>query len=327
MSVVLGAAEALKFAKETVGDTVGEVSVEGEMGGRRYRHWSFWVLTGGATVGAVAAVAAFIFSAQAIIWSGVFLFITNAIGAHYIRKFDTLRELEDYVDLMAKKIKDLATAVLDLKRINLELSSTADKLAENRRKTGEVWEEGEEKIGQKADELEKVARKLEETEKKLEKVKEMYDNLQKALLAFSSEVGKLEGHGTQFEVKLKEMAQSISSTVHVLEGLDSEDKEFDELNEAYNKLNEANLKFLGEFQGEIGKVLDLFGQADRIRAILEAKSEQLAKISQEFGSHLTRLEELEKKEAGLDEEASKVSRTTDVLTKLIDTLSKGNDES
>lgn len=327
MSVVLGAAEALQFAKETVGDAVGAVSIEGEMGGRRYRHWSFWVLAAGAAVGAVAAVAAFIFSVQTIAWSGAFLFVTNAIGAHYIRKFDTLRELEDYVDLMAKKIKTLATIVLDLKKINQGLASTAEKLEENRNKTDEVWNEGEEKIHQKAAEFDKISKKLEETEKRLEKVKEMYDNLQKAVLAFSQEVGKMEGHGAQFESKIKEMAETIGASMKVLEGLDAEDKEFDALNEVYNKLNEANLKFLGEFQGELGKVFNLFSEAEKIRAILELRSEQLSKISHEFGTHLDRLGELEKKESGIAKDAGTVGQTTEVLTKLIEKLSAEDDAS
>ena len=327
MSVILGAAEALQFAKETVGDAVGEVSVEGEMGGRRYRHWSFWVLAAGATVGAVAAIAAFIFSVQTIIWSGAFIFVTNAIGAYYIRKFDTLRELEDYVDFMAKKIKILANLVLDLKRINQGLASTADKLEENRHKTDDLFREEEEKINQQASAFEKTAKKLEETEKKLEKVKEMYDNLQKGVLEFSKEVSKLEGHGEQFELKLKAMAESIGSSMKVLEGLDAEDKEFDELNEVYNRLNEANLRFLGEFQGELGKVFNLFSEADKIRVILESRSEQLSKISHEFGSHLDRLEDLERRESGLAKDAATVGKTTEVLAKLIETLSADNEAS
>ncbi|CRX38825.1 hypothetical protein [Estrella lausannensis] len=327
MSVFLGAAEALQFAKETVGDAVGEVSIEGEMGGRRYRHWSFWVLAAGATVGAVAAVAAFIFSVQAIAWPSVFIFVTNSIGAYYIRKFDTLRELEDYVDLMAKKIKILSTIILDLKRINQGLSSTADKLEENRHKTEDLFREEEEKINHSAAEFEKIAQKLADTERKLEKIKELYDNLQKGVLEFSKEVGKLEGHGQQFELKLKEMAETIGSSMRVLEGLDAEDKEFDELNAVYNRLNEANLKFLSEFQGELGKVLGLFEEAENIRAILESRSEQLARISHEFGSHLDRLEKLEKKESGLSKDAATVGKTTEVLTKLIETLAAENDVS
>jgi chromosome segregation ATPase len=303
-SVLTMAHEAIKTANELTGKKTAS-GQEVVHNGRRYKHWSFYLLTIGAAVGVVTLIVASILKIYPLIVCGALLFITNALGAYYVQKFDTLHDLEDYVEVMSEKIKDLSSNIKELKEVNKGLKETHDKLQTNLKETKVVWEDGAKGVKSEADKIGELTKRLETTQKKLASMQYLYENLQNAVKSFSGEVSSLGSTSTQFTENTKKFAGKVSDAKEVLKTFDKENEEFDENNVLFDKLNKANLEFLNSFKLELGKIAALRKEADGLKAALEEKGGKLFLATKELSEQLARQEKINKERKQLIEEAER----------------------
>jgi len=320
VSVITGAHEAVKLANK-ITQKDGSSAKEGELKGKVYRHWSYYLLITGAFVSAAGIVAASILKLSiVIIISSSILFVTNTIGAYYVRKFATLRQLEDYVDVMTTKINDLAGFVTNLQEILKELGQTRADLTHNLDETKEVWEFGYDKVHNENLRVAVLTEKLELTVKKLNKMQELYANLQEAVNLFSNHVADLSGHGAQMGEKVKQLADNVTGAGNILESFNSENEEFDEHNAMYDNLNRANLEFLTHFQSELDKIMQLQTSVNELNKALERQGISLVKVSEDITHSLDRIEIVEKEEQRLNQDGGELLSKTKKLIETLNTL-------
>lgn len=317
--VVTGAYEAVKLANRVTGKSDPESQI-GNLNGRRVRHWSYYLLLGASMIGGAAAIAAAIVGITPIIISGAIVFVTNGIGAYYVRKFDTFKELEDYVEVMSEKINEMSQYITRLQKVNRDLRQTADDLDENLDETIEVWEHGYDNIKSEADEIKRLTARLEVTTKKLKVMEEMYCKLQDGLNSFSNEVINLTQNRKDIDDRVAEWANQVKGSQVVLESLNSKNEDFDEQNAIYDELNKANLAFLIELQTELKQFLQLHADAKDLTQTLEHQGDVLTRVSEQIAESLREIGELENEEKQVKEDGRKLLRKTEKLTKALTKL-------
>ncbi|MCB1112618.1 MAG: hypothetical protein KDK72_08195 [Chlamydiia bacterium] len=187
-SIKVAAIEAIGVAREALGDDETEEEVSNYQG-RNYKHWSYYLLVTGAIVGAATAIVAAIIGMTTLIVAGAALFVCNAVGAYYIARFDTYNDLEDYADILTKKVRQLADHVINFEKLNQreeELNDQHEELIEDdkllndeliaiRRKFQEAMEGGHE---QHLDELERLTQQNDKLCTKLAALEESHDSLE-----------------------------------------------------------------------------------------------------------------------------------------------------
>lgn len=319
VSVITGAHEAVKLANK-VTQKEGSSKEEGKLKGKVYRHWSYYLLLTGAIIGAAGIVAASIYKLTLIIIVSSILFVTNSIGAYYVRKFATLRRLEDYVDVMTGKINDLAGYVTDLQSVVKGLGQTREDLAHNLDDTKEVWEFGYDKVHRENQRVASLTQKLELTVKKLNKMQELYANLQGAVNVFSGHVADLDGTGVRLDTKVKELADRVTGAENILNSFNTENEEFDEHNAMYDELNKANLEFLTHFQEELDKIMQLRDKVTELNKTLERQGVSLIKVSEDITQSLDRIEGVEKEEQRLKKDGAEMLVKAEQLIQALNTL-------
>ncbi len=328
MDVIKGAAEAVKIA----GAVTGKSESEPLPNGRRYRHWSFYLLLSGAVMGAVATVALIITTAvtslflliPAIIMAAA-LFVTDLIGAFYIRKFDRFKELGDYVQIMSDKIKELSGYVKNLEKINKELKGVRVDLEHNLEEDTKVWDEGVDKLKKERKEIEILSDKLEVSTKKLKKMEELYANLQNAVNLFSNKVVDLNENKNAIDGKVNELANKVTDAGKVLESFNNENEEFDENNVLYKELNNANVAFLQKFKEQLDKIFTMHYSAKELQETLERQGKALQKVSTEISASLDTISTLEAEEVRLTKESERILRKVGKAGKIIDDLKKATE--
>lgn len=292
--IALGAHEALNTANEVLGNKLDpkEVIVEG----RKYRHWSFYFLLLGATAGAVATLVASILTIYTLIAAGVILFVTNSVGAYYIRKFDQLRDLEDYVNILSVRIHEMADQVKTLKGLKNELNDTANKLDQNVKDTVKVWNKGAADVKKQTDDLDKTRLKLEETEKRLRIYRDLYENLSKSVGAFSNNVADFNTSNKLFDNKISKLTDEVAKHQEVVNSLHRVDVEMDKNAEVYKNLNQANMAFLKSFQDQLIKISSYRHEAEALRETIEKRSKSVHEASIIVRDALERVIQLSKEE-------------------------------
>jgi methyl-accepting chemotaxis protein len=313
VSVLTGAHEALKIAREVTGKN-NISQQEGQLRGRRVKHWSYYLLLAGAVAGAIAGIIGAIISMTPLTVMGSILFVTNAVGAYYVRKFDTFNDLEDYVSVMSNSIKEMAGYIKKLKSINKELRGIGDDFEDNLEETTQVWEHGYDQIRKEAKEIEKLTKRLETTTKKLKKMEVLYSNLQDAVNIFSNNVGDLSQGANDIDDKVGQLANQVTDSKAVLEQMDEENEEFDENNELYEQLNRANIDFLDSFQKELQKIVNMHDDAIKLRDTFDEKEKSLRKIADTISTALKTIAELQKQEDKAKDKNSRLLEQADRLT-------------
>ncbi len=314
VSVLTGAHEALKIAKDVTGKKDDVTMQEGQLRGRRAKHWSYYLLVAGAIGGGIAGVVGAIISMTPLTVMGSILFVTNAIGAYYVRKFDTFNDLEDYVSVMSNSIKEMASYVKRLKSINQELRGIGDEFENNLEQTTEVWEHGYEEVRREAKEIERLTQRLEMTTKKLKKMESLYANLQDAVNIFSNQVGELNQGATEIDDTVGLLASQVTDSKAVIEKMNEENDEFDEHNALYDDLNHANLEFLSGFQKELEKIMNMHEDAILIRDTLDEKEKSLRKVADTIATALETIASLQKQENAMKDKNSRILEQADKLT-------------
>lgn len=314
VSVLTGAHEALKIAKDVTGKTSNVTMQEGQLRGRRVKHWSYYLLVAGAIGGGIAGIIGAIISMTPLTVMGSILFVTNAIGAYYVRKFDTFNDLEDYVSVMSNSIKEMASYIKRLKAINKELKGIGDDFEDNLEQTTEVWEHGYDRVRKEAKEIERLTKRLEVTTKKLKKMEVLYANLQDAVNIFSNQVCDLNKGATDIDDTVEQLANQVTDSKAVIDKMNEENDEFDENNELYDQLNEANLEFLSGFQKELEKIMNMHEDAILIRDTLDEKEKSLRKVADTIATALKTISELQKQETEMKDKNSRLLEQADKLT-------------
>jgi hypothetical protein len=297
MSALIQAKEALDLAQNVLEKK--DPSIEGDLKGRRVRHWSFFLLISGAAIGVGTLIGAIIIGVYAIATVCFVLFATNSIGAFFIRRFDTLRNLEDYVTVMADRIKQLTATVTSLRDVRFSLEESHHKFKNNRERTRKVWQEGAIELKNKTEELAQTTALLVETQEKLVKTEDLYRSVKDVLLLFSQEVLHLTNAGGVMGTHLIGLKEKVEGLVHTVAHLDLENIEFDRQTTLYNDLNQANLTFLKGLKEEMVHMEALASQAKELKAILETKAPLFTRVSEDFERYLMRIEEIVREEKSL----------------------------
>ncbi len=232
-SAVLSAAEAALEIKSQLKDVADEE--KGEIQGRKATHWSYKLFIAGSVVGAIAAVAGFIFSMHIITFAGILLAVTNGFAAFYVKRFGILKTLENYTERLAKKVKDL-------KGINHDLGEIQEGLDEIPDKWRNEIQKGKREISKKTAEINKLADKLQKTEKKLQQLASIAEKLEQRNGEFSTEVLKLgkESHllgerVQQVALEVDEVGNHKQSIARLVLETDANTDEFEQLNEQFAK--------------------------------------------------------------------------------------------
>lgn len=314
---MVGAHEALNVANEVLGNKNDPREVN--LGGRRYRHWSFYLLLLGATAGAVTIIVASILTIYTLIAAGVILFVTNAIGAYYVRKFDRFRELEDYVNILNSRIHEMADQVKTLKHVKDELNGTATALDNNVKETEKVWDKGAKDVRKQAEELEKTRVKLVETEKRLRTYQGLYENLSKSVGAFSNNVADFNAGNKVFDAHIEKLTDEVAKHREVVDSLHAADAEIDKDTDIYQRLNEANVAFLNDFQRQLAKIGSFHEDAKTIRADLDKRTQQVQAANMMVTKALERAVNLSKVDAAQNEQfANQIA----IEKQLLETIAK-----
>lgn len=236
-SAVLSAAEAALDIKSEFKGLAEEE--KDQLQGRRAAHWSYKLFIAGTVVGAVAAVAGFIFSMHIITFTGVLLTVTNGFAAFYVKRFGTLKTLEDYTKRLAEKVNDL-------KGVNDDLEDIQEDLEEIPEKWRNEISRGKREIAKKTAELKKLADQLESTEKKLQKLVNIAETLEKQNDEFSVEVLKLGKESHLLGERVQSVAQEVDevgghsqSIARLVLETDANTEEFEQLNERFSKQTKA----------------------------------------------------------------------------------------
>lgn len=322
-AVVTGAFEAVKLANKVTGSKDSDSKI-GDLKGRKVRHWSYYLLLTGAALGVAAIVAASILKIILLIVCGSILFVTNGIGAYYVRKFETFKELEDYVEVMTTKINELYDYLMQFKRVNRELKQTADELDENLDETVEVWEHGYNSIKSEAAEIDSLTTRLEITTKQLKKMEEMYQTLQKGLNNFSNEIVVMTENRKDINDKVSDLANQVTGAKDVLTSINSEKDKIEENNALYDQLNKKYLEFLEELQKELKAFLLLHADAQNLTQTLGKQGDALVKVNDQIADSLKKIEdmgaEVQVVETKVQKDGAKLLRKTEKMTQALTVL-------
>lgn len=319
MGVIASASKALKLANELTGEERASLET-GKHQGRTFKHWSFYLLLGGSLVGVVATIAASILTMYPLIACGVVLFVSNAVGAYYIRKFDTFNELEDYVEEMSNKILDLTKIIKDLKKMNKEFKDTRKRLEIDIEKDAKIWTDGDKKVRKSAEEIKRLTKNLNVTTKKLKKMEELYTNLQNAVNVFSNHVVGINENNKDMSIKIDKLANNVTDAKAVIESFDCENDEFDEHNELYDNLNKANLAFLTKFQEELEKIYKIQYSAKELKESLEKQSAALQEVTSRIQKSIDKTDEYSKEEASIKKENRKMLKKTQKMAEALNRI-------
>lgn len=315
MSAIVSATDAIKLASSTIGENPDQPKPAAQG-----RHWSFYVLATGSAIGLVCGVAALALKVYAVVVVGAVLFVTSGIGAYYVQKFALLTQLDDYVILLADKVKKLATTITDLRKTNDGLKKTAQDLSVDLKKANDAWKNGAASIESKAKELDETAKKLAEAQNKLEKMQGLYVNIQKAVATFSTNVGELAKSNISFNADLAKLADEIKVAFDVSTKLDSENKQFDANNEVYDRMNKMNLEFLQILEKDIGNIMKLKVDADKVVKPIEATSVALSNVSTQIEGSIHKIEDMESKETKLWDGTQNLDNAIGAVTKALQDL-------
>lgn len=291
---IVGAHEALNVANEVLDKKADRK--EAELGGRKYRHWSFYLLLLGATAGAITVIVASILTIYTLIAAGAILFVTNAIGAYYVRKFDQLRDLEDYVNILSDRVHQMAGQVKTLRQLKDELNGTAKVLDQNVKDTAKVWDKGAADVKKQAEELNKTRIKLEETEKRLRTYQGLYENLSKSVGAFSNNVANFNEGNKVFDAHIGKLTDEVAKHQEVVATLHAADVEMDKDLDVYKRLNEANMAFLTDFQQQLKKIGSFHDDAATLSKTIERRAQQVHEASIVVREALDKVIKLSKEE-------------------------------
>ena len=299
-SALMGAHQALNAANETLGR-----QKEKPLIGRRFSHWSFYALLTGTLVGAIGIIAASVLAMYPLIAAASLLFVSNALGAYYIRKFDRLRDLEDYVNILSQRIQEMATQLKTLQQTKEELQHTAADLDKNVQKTVKVWDKGASDVQKQAQELEKTREKLVETEKMMRTYRDLYQNLSKSVGKFSTNVAEFNKSSQVFDQHIDNLSQKVAARQQVIDQLHNVDEELDKDMKSYEDLNKANLKFLTSFQQQLSNIQAFHKNAQELKESIEKKAEQVDKASAKAAEALKGLETIAVQENAQNDEFAK----------------------
>jgi len=321
MSVVLtGAHEALKLANHVTGKKDSLVLQEGKQRGRSGRHWSYKVQVAGAITGALVGVVAAIAGLIPLAIISAILFVTNAIGAYYVRKFDLMNDLEDYVDEMARRINEMAGHITELKQVNKNLEQVNLRIGHNIDRTKTVFDDGVKRTENELSELADLQKKYDHTLESLQRVSEMYADLQNSVNAFSNEVGALSQGKNELSDEVNRLAGHVTSGADILRAVDAEGDDLGALVAQMDANNAANAQFLNRITREIERLVTLLNEAQSLRATLDNKGGVVLRAAEELNQATKRTENALKKREELQQRANEMNQKTELLTGAIDEL-------
>lgn len=316
LETLLGAKEAIR----KVGEITGKKEEVGELKGRKVNHWSFYLLCSGAAVGGLAAVIAAVIGVYSVVVSGAILFVSNAVGAYYVRKFNTFTQLEDYIKILSKKIDEMEVYVKGLKKVYKGLKNLHGDFEDNLEDSEEIWKNGYEEIHKESEKISELNKKLALTTSKLKSMEKLYANLQDAVNLFSNEVIDLNMGAEKMENNLSEFANQVEGSKSILELFDEENEEFDENNEEYQKLNKANLLFLASFQKELKTVVGMQKSALELQEELDEKEVNIKKMSEEVALSIQTLEKLIKEQKAIKDNSYDEQEENDAFANIVNEI-------
>lgn len=308
VSVLADAHAALKIAGDVTGKKSDLTDKEGESFGRRFRHWSHYVLIVGAVGGAVVAVVASIISMIPLAIVGGLFCLTNAIGAYYVGRFDQFKDLEGYVSELAASIKEMDGYIKQYKFLNQELKEVGDGMESNLHEAKKVWDEGSGKVEKQEERIAQLEAQLEATMKKEKTWETLYVNLHNALDGFSHQVVGLGQNAGEINEAADEIARQFADSKAVVEAIHKGDEEMDDNNEMYEKLNQANISNLSNLQKELEKMIKMGKDASQIIDDKGKSQKEFKGTVDEMAEERKKIAELLEKERKANEKSSQAMK-------------------
>jgi chromosome segregation ATPase len=270
----------------------------GNLNGRKATHWSFKLFIAGCIVGSIAAIAGFIIGGLGVSFigyivgaGGLLLALTNGFAAFYVERFAVLKTLEEYTQILAERLKQLAGKTLELKKINQDLEKINLGFKEIPKSWKHEIENGRKMLEEKTKDLEKVTVKLEAAQKKLDQLAQITVQLghqtgeiTKAAVEFGVENGLLGEKVENLQGQVSNLDKENDELISHIKNLDSQNDQTEEALSAFSKNNNA-LEELYAMMKEMylqakHKMEGLQKEVNSLKSIVPAAVESSEKVEQ-----------------------------------------------
>ena len=280
----------------------------------RTRHWSTFVLIGGAALGVVYIIIGIVATLPSLWIPGGFLFFTNAVGAYYTKKFALYKQLEDYLKILTKQLSSLRDTALLLKKNNIELTDTANKLQKTIDETPGIFKKGAEEVEGKAKELDVTVKKLADAEAKLAKYEHLPDDLIRQNAELKSQLDQNQVTITTLGKKVDQLTTTVTtmSDQNIKLG-----QEIQLLKNNEDVLNSANgdLKNTIARAEEQSKIMQETCKAQISDKKFDTEVLDLTKAGDRVASHIDELKDSDKKLAATESDVAKLLQQLQEVSK------------
>lgn len=264
---------------------------EGDLKSRKVIPLSFFLLLGGAFVGGVVAVAALVLKQYAIIVSGVILCITNGIGAYEIKRLSLTKVIEDYIQLLAKKIALLYEWNKKANSLNNQLGKSEKELSIDVENYKKATAEGEKKI---RDQALKIASLTEELKKIKEGLISLYDPLKNAVNTFINTGNSFLEANKMEKGQFSELVQDITQLNSLNTALNKEEDVFKENLASIKKLYEKAANILSIFPEIFKELQKKIEDEKKENQKLQTQINELKVFNLSISEHIQKMQAKEK---------------------------------
>lgn len=293
--------EALQQSQAIVPDTNPDKT--GTLNGKTISPpWSYYVLVGGAIIGTISAVVATIVSMTPVIVGGIILMATNALGAYYIKSLGNLKTLEDYVQILSKKIKLLVSQIINLKKDNNVLAENIKNLQKVVADDKKIFDDGAKQIEDKSKELDKVASELSETQKKLADIQKVYDSFSGAVGAIADDLSKFTAGNITMNTLLTNLGGYISNLQAVADTLNHDFADLKNQTVSFDLHNKDLSKLIDSLTLQINLFMKIHDESQKQISALETQVANLTKVDQDVSSNASKVEDYEKQLADVKDQ-------------------------
>lgn len=179
MPLSLATAEAALGVATGVESLDRNVVKPGDLQGRVTTHWTFFVFVAGSMIGVVVAVAAAVFQMWSLVALGAVMCATNVIGSVYSYTLSSLPALEEAINRLAERVRNLSDIIIELNRVRTELNDIAERASGLASQYKETIDTTNKDLRSKIEEIEKTNKKVTDLEKKFEKFRGIVVDMEK----------------------------------------------------------------------------------------------------------------------------------------------------
>ncbi len=311
-SLVLGQMEA------SIVGRLEEPVEEGSLNGRKFVHWSYYMLAASAVVQTTVSVALLVIGSTPLGVIGCVVSLTMLIGAYQLKELSIAYTLRKHLKLMAEKIDELENLVKVLRKINKNLSEIKNEFVKSLQQADKIIAKQKSEFDQTLLDYDKLLVKYKETQALSLRLKEMIDKSANHLGLSMKESqainAALQKNTEEWAMRYKylqqknaKLAEEIKVATGVMTGLVREAQE-----------SENKLVFYERLTNEL--------KAANVQLIMKQDelTRQISILSRISNNAFVNVDSLVKKELEIQELKEKVDKLNRAITELRADFSKGD---